>query len=263
MPNKRILVVDDEPTIRSFLLRVLEQEGYVVQAARDGQEALQYLEMMSYDLLLTDIKMDQMDGVELLQEARKRYADLAVILLTGHATVPSAIVALREGAYDYLLKPVKNEDIVAAVAAGLHQRERQQRRDRLEQVAAQFVNVMQVNETIVVEETENRMVFSGSLRLDTAAYQAVLVDTPLDLTPTEFRLLLELTRAEGAALDYVKLVQTACGYTCERHEAREIIGTHVLNLRQKLGIEPGQPYYVESVRGVGYRLVPHREPPDE
>ena len=69
-------------------------------------------------------------GFELLQEARSRYPDLAVILLTGHATVPSAIVALREGAYDYLIKPVKNEEIVTAVAAGLHERERQQRRDR-------------------------------------------------------------------------------------------------------------------------------------
>jgi DNA-binding response OmpR family regulator len=145
------------------------------------------------------------------------------------------------------------------VAAGLHERERRQRRDRLEQVAAQFVDVMQTNDTVAAEESENRMVSSGSLRLDTAAYLATLEDTPLDLTPTEFRLLLELTRGGGAALDYIKLVQAACGYTCERHEAREIIGTHILNLRQKLRIESGRPYYVESIRGVGYRLIP----PDE
>ena len=99
------------------------------------------------------------------------------------------------------------------------------------------------------------MVMSGDLQLDTAAYQAVLADTPLELTPTEFRLLLELAREPGAAHDYIRLVQSACGYSCERHEAREIIGTHVLNLRQKMGIEPGQPHYVESVRGIGYRLI--------
>jgi DNA-binding response OmpR family regulator len=255
-------VVDDEPAIRSFLLRVLEHEGYEVWAVGDGQEALQQLETMSCDLLLTDIKMDRLDGVELLQEARSRYPDLAVILLTGHATVPSAIAALREGAYDYLLKPVKNEDIVTAVAAGLHERERRQRRDRLEKVAAQFANALQSDEITTVEPPR-RIVTSGKLRLDTAAYQAVLEDTPLDLTLTEFRLLLKLARAQGGALDYVKLVQAACGYTCERHEAREIIGTHVLNLRQKLGIESGQPYYVESVRGVGYRLVPPGEVPDD
>lgn len=258
MPDNRILVVDDEPAIRTFLVRVLEHEGYAVQAACDGQEALRCLETHPYDLLLTDIKMDRLDGVALLQEAKGRYPDLAVILLTGHATVPSAITALREGAYDYLLKPVRNEEIVTTVAAGLGERARQQRRDRLEQVAAQFMDVMQIGETDG-SAGKQRIVAFGGLRLDTAAYLASLDNTLLDLTPTEFRLLLELTRGNGAALDYIHLVQTACGYTCERHEAREIIGTHVLNLRQKLGGEAGRPYYVESVRGVGYRLVP----PDE
>lgn len=254
MASNRILVVDDEPAIRSFLVRVLEHEGYDVQAARDGQEALRYLELSAYDLLLTDIKMDHLDGVELLQEARNRYTDLAVILLTGHATVPSAVAALREGAFDYLLKPVKNEEIISAVAAGLHERERQQRRDRLEKIAAQFAEVVQPNEQ-AVSRWEPHLVIVGALRLDTAAYQAALDGELLDLTPTEFRLLLMLAGAPGAAMDYVTLVQSACGYTCERHEAREIIGTHVLNLRQKLGIDPGHRYFVESVRSVGYRLV--------
>ncbi len=255
MTNNRILVVDDEPAIRSFLVRVLEHEGYVVEAASDGQAALASLENQPYDLLLTDIKMDHLDGVELLQEARSRFPGLAVILLTGHATVPSAIVALRAGAFDYLLKPVKNEDIVNAVAAGLHERERQQRRDRLEQIAAQFADAVQPD-PMPAEEVDDRLIVSGQLQLDIAAYQAMIANEPLELTPTEFRLLLELAREPGVARDYIKLVQSACGYTCERHEAREIIGTHVLNLRQKLGIKPGNPHYVESVRGVGYRLLP-------
>lgn len=258
MTNNRILVVDDEPAIRSFLVRVLEQAGYEVQAANDGREALARLETAPYDLLLTDIKMDHLGGVELLQAARNRYPDLAVILLTGHATVPSAITALREGAYDYLLKPVKNEEIVATVAAGLRERDRQQRRDRLEAIAVQFADTVRIDNSDT-DEPPNRMVVSDALKLDTAAYRAWLGDQPLDLTPTEFRLLLELMRVPGVVLDYIKLVQAACGYTCARHEAREIIGTHVLNLRQKLGIETGQPHYVESVRGVGYRLIPPEE----
>jgi DNA-binding response OmpR family regulator len=243
-------------------VRVLEHEGYRVQAARDGQEARQYLETTSYDLLLTDIKMDHLDGVALLQEARSRYPHLAVILLTGHATVPSAVAALRQGAFDYLLKPVKNEEIVSAVAAGLHERDRQQRRDHLERIAAQFADVMQVGDKPVTEQ-DQYLVTAGSLELDTAAYQAVLDGRLLELTPTEFRLLLTLTDAPGIALDYVKLVQSACGYICERHEAREIIGTHVLNLRQKLGVKRGEPYYVASVRSVGYRLIPPDEISDQ
>jgi DNA-binding response OmpR family regulator len=94
------------------------------------------------------------------------------------------------------------------------------------------------------------------LKVDPEAYLVTLGGEPLDLTPTEFRLVLTLTHTPGAAFDYIRLVQLACGYTCSRQEAREIIGTHVLNLRRKLGIAPKQSLYVESVRGVGYRLIP-------
>lgn len=259
MKNSRVLIVDDEPVIRSFLVRVLERAGYEVQAASNGHEALDYLEATPFDLLLTDIKMDQLDGVELLRRAKAQQPDLSVILLTGHATVSSAVAALRQGAYDYLLKPVKNEDLVTAVAAGLEERARQQRRDRLEQIAAQMLDVvMQSPEAgdTPVSTPGKRLVICGELTLDIAAYTASLADDPLNLTPTEFRLLLELSRIPGVTLDYVKLVQAACGYTCTRHEAREIIGTHVLNLRQKLGVKPGQALYIESIRGVGYRLIP-------
>jgi two-component system alkaline phosphatase synthesis response regulator PhoP len=202
--------------------------------------------------------MDQLDGVELLRQAKVRHPDLSVILLTGHATVSSAVAALRHGAYDYLLKPVKNEDLVTAVAAGLDERARQQRRNRLEQVAAQMLNAMQPSDPDrePAITSADLTVICGGLQMNAAAYRAILDGNPLDLTPTEFRLLLELSRAPGTAFDYIKLVQAACGYTCARHEAREIIGTHVINLRQKLGIGSGQPLYIESVRGVGYRLIP-------
>lgn len=258
MKNNRVLIVDDEPVIRSFLVRVLEREGYEVQAASNGHEALDYLDVTSFDLLLTDIKMDQLDGMELLRQAKARQPDLSVILLTGHATVSSAVAALRHGAYDYLLKPVRNEDLVTAVAAGLAERARQQRRDQLERIAAQMRDAMQSPETedTPISTSGKRLVACGGLTLDIAAYTASLDGAPLNLTPTEFRLLLELCRIPGVTLDYVKLVQTACGYTCARHEAREIIGTHVLNLRQKLGVKPGQALYIKSVRGVGYRLIP-------
>jgi DNA-binding response OmpR family regulator len=258
MKNNRVLVVDDEPVIRSFLVRVLEREGYEVRAASNGHEALDYLEATSFDLLLTDIKMDQLDGVELLRQAKARQPDLAVILLTGHATVSSAVAALRQGAHDYLIKPVRNEDLVMAVADGLEDRSRQQRRDRLELVAAEMLDAMQSPDTEAtpISTPGKRIVACNRLTLDIAAYTASLDGEPLNLTPTEFRLLLELCRVPGVTLDYVKLVQVACGYTCARHEAREIIGTHVLNLRQKLGMKPGQALYIESIRGVGYRLIP-------
>ncbi len=249
----RILIVDDESVIRNFLMRVLIREGYEVQEASDGQEALEILQCAPFDLLLTDIKMDMLDGVGLLQHARQRYPDLAVILLTGHATVDSAIAALRHGAANYLLKPASNEEILEAVAAGLETRSRQQRRDQLEQIARQMSDVIQSRADDLPSTPP--VITCGDLKLDANIYHASLYEEPLQLTLTEFRLLLELSRKPGVAFDYVKLVEAACGYTCARHEAQEIIGAHVRNLRRKIDVAPGEPYYVEAIRGLGYRLI--------
>lgn len=250
----KVLVVDDEPVVRSFLVRVLEQEGYAAQAVHNGREALRRLEESPFDVLLTDIKMDQLDGVQLLAQTRSRYPDVAVVLLTGHATVQSAVEALRLGAHDYLLKPAKNEDILAAVASGLGARARARRAARLEQAASEISRVMR--DDLDVTSPDTPVISCGPLQIDPEAYRATLNDDPLNLTPTEFRLLVAFAREPGTALDYVHLVQSACGYTCTRQEAREIIGTHVLNLRKKLGIASEQPLCIESIRGVGYRLIP-------
>lgn len=247
-----ILIVDDEPSILNFLRRVLERAGYFVQAAENGRAALEVLERQPVDLLLTDIKMDYLDGVGLMQAALARYPDLAVVLLTGHATVDSAVAALRHGAVDYLLKPASNEDILQAVADGLAHRTREQRRDQLEQVAMQMSALVQRRADVHPTPT----LTVGALYLDEGAFRAVLGEDELDLTPTEFRLLTALVRQPGQALDYVDLVEQACGYRCLRHEAQEIIGTHVRNLRRKMGVGADEAYYVESVRGVGYRLAP-------
>ena len=250
-----ILVVDDEPAIRAFLTRLLEREGHQVQPASDGREALHLLDQAPFDLLLTDIKMEGMDGVHLLEHSRAHFPDLAVILLTGHATVASAVAALRHGAHNYLLKPAKNEEIVSAVDAALRERDRQQRRDRLERLAEALADVVQpAMQAIRPGEAPGVVAYAG-LSIDPVAYTATLEGVSLDLTPTEFRLLLTLVSMPGRAFDYVALVQAACGYTCARHEAQEIIGTHVRNLRGKLGVEPGHPLHVQAVRGIGYRLT--------
>ncbi|GAB4325893.1 MAG: response regulator transcription factor [Phototrophicales bacterium] len=249
----RLLVVDDEVTIRNFIVRVLEREGYEVYSAGNGQEAIILLNNTPFDLILTDIKMEHMNGVTLLKVAKSIQPDIVVVLFTGHATVQSAVEALRQGAYDYLLKPVKNEDIIRVVADGLRIRDREIRRDQLEVIADQMLKVIRPDTPMF---TANRQtIIYGALKLDLGAYTARLYDQPLDLTPTEFRLLAKLAQNPGNAFEFVHLVQVACGYTCTRQEAREIIGTHVLNLRQKMAVKAGEPYYVASVRGIGYRLL--------
>ena len=257
--SAKILVVDDEVAIRSFITRVLEKEGYTVDAADNGRAALEKLQQNLYDVLLTDIKMDYMDGVGLLRKAKDLYPDLAVILFTGHATVQTAVEALRYGAYDYLLKPVKNEHIVQTVRLALEHREQEQRRDRLEAVAGQIMQAFQPDVASPQAHKPQDQIVIGDLVLHPASYQAFWGDESISLTPTEFRLLTALAVRPGHVFDYVSLVKDACGYQCPRNEARQIIGTHVINLRNKLKIEADQVGYVASVRGVGYRLIP----PDE
>jgi len=252
----RLLIVDDEVTIRHFLVRILEREGYDVLAAADGMEALNLLALHPIDLLLTDIRMDRLNGVALLEEAKIRYPNMIVILLTGYATVETAVTALRHKASNYLLKPIKNEELIAAVELGLNERQREQRRDRIEQLATHFSSVMLNESEIVLPVQSSRHISCGLLSLDTTRYAASLNQQPLNLTPTEFRLLSKLARVPGETFDYVTLVHEACGYMCLRQEAQEIIGTHIRNLRQKLGVDTDQPLYIESIRSIGYRLIP-------
>lgn len=249
----RILVVDDEANVLKFLVRVLEREGYNVYSAMNGIEALEFLEHDTIDLLLTDIKMDGLDGVSLLQEGRARFPDLAVILLTGHATVESAVIALREGAFNYLLKPIKNEDLVIAVREALDKQSREHRRNKLEVLAQHFANTF--DPAIRLGLPVSEVLTFKALQIDKNSHLARIGDAVLSLTPTEFRLLEALCKPAGNTFDYVQLVQAACGYTCDRHAAREIIGTHVRNLRQKLAAYPDYPIKIEAVRGIGYRLA--------
>lgn len=251
----RILVVDDEITIRKFLVRVLEREGYDVESTADGQSAYEMLGHSHFDVLLTDIKMDYMDGVGLLRRAKRDYPDMAVILFTGHATVSTAVEALRQGAFDYLLKPVKNEHIIEVVARALQHREQQQRRDRLENIADQIMQAVQPSQNFQAASTPTPYIVAGDISIDLDGHQAYLGDDALHLTPTEFRLLATLAESPGRMWEYVPLVEEACGYQASRDEARQIISTHVINLRNKLNIVSGEAGYVEAVRGVGYRLV--------
>lgn len=251
-----ILIVDDEASIRHFLKRILERAGYDVLSAGSGSEALDLLESQHIDLLLTDIRMDRMSGVTLLEQARAKYPEMAVILLTGHATVETAVAALRQGAINYLLKPVKNEELLEAIQIGLQVRLREQRRDQLEQLASHFSAVITREDGFVSAASSSSEVKCGTLTVHRNSYVAYLSDKRLALTPTEFRLLLKFALSPGETMTYVALVRDACGYDCQRQEAQEIIGTHIRNLRQKLGISPQSPLYIESMRGIGYRLLP-------
>src|SRR5262245_53640111 len=118
----RVLVVDDEKFIRDILADFLGMEGYVVRTAEDGSAAIQELHRASYDLVISDLKMPRMGGLELLREVSQTHPDTITVIMTGFGTVETAIDAMKRGAYDYILKPFKVEEIIHIVQRGLEKR---------------------------------------------------------------------------------------------------------------------------------------------
>lgn len=127
MPNKKILVVDDDHSSRLFLQKLLEKENYPISLCSDGVEALEVLNRQSFDLVISDLKMESINGIELLEKIKFTDPEVAVIILTGHASIKTAIEALRLGASDYLIKPINIEELRIRVKKALERQDLERR----------------------------------------------------------------------------------------------------------------------------------------
>lgn len=226
-----ILIVDDEDTLRYFLGRTLRDEGYRVSEAADGQKALDLLEQETFDLALVDLRMAGVDGLEVMRQFRQRSPETQIIIVTAYASVPSAVEALRQGAHDYLTKPVNTGELLASVADGLARRGAQappQSRPTITHLSY------------------------GDLTLDYNMHHVTRQDQVLDLTPTEFDLLACLMESPNVAIDSVSVLKQIRGYEATESEARAIVRVHVHRLRQKLEPDPTVPRYVVTVAGGRY-----------
>ncbi len=251
---ERILVVDDEPGIRQVLCGVLGSTGYQVDAADSGEAALERLAQSGYDLLLVDIQMPGLDGLDLIERARAKHPSLAAVILTGFASVDSAVWALRENVDDYLVKPARPDAIRAAVRRALERRrERQMQTATLTRLASDLQTLLG-NTPSTVPLTDATILQNGPLMLDEAAHRVEWQGKPLALTPVEFKLLAHLARHAGRVFSPQALAAAVHGYQCAPLEARELIKPHIYSLRAKLETDPANPRYLVNVRGVGYRL---------
>lgn len=250
----RILIVDDEPAIRSGLATILETADYRVQAVDSGEAALASFEEQDFDLALLDIRMPGMSGVELMQEIHAQWPHTAVILLTGYGSLDSAIAAVRAGASDYLLKPSGAERIRNSVARALKQSmEERQREELVERLREGLSQIDQGLRRPSLDTT--RVLEVGDLQLDARRHEARRGEKNLDLTPTEFDLLAYLMRHPERAIGHQELVREVQGYDAEVWEARELIKYHIHTLRQKVEPDPSTHRYIHTVRGVGYKLA--------
>lgn len=252
----RLLIVDNEASIRFTLEHALRREGYDLDMAADGKEALQKLARQAYDLLLLDLHMGDVNGLQVLDMARRQDEDIIVIILTGHSSLESAVEALRLGAFDYLFKPTMPDVIRRRVREGLHQRQQAlQRRHIQTQISLlrQTLHDLEANASVTrSRETDGRFLRSGPLTIDRHHRVATLNGRLLDLTTTEFDMLVCLVEAAPEPLLPRQLLKVVLGYDSGDLEARDTVKWHIHHLRRKIEPDPHQPRYIKTVRYKGY-----------
>lgn len=224
----RILVVDDEPPIRSVVRGFLEREGMLVDEADDGPTAVERARSFAPDVIVLDIMLPGFDGLEALRQVRA-FSDPFVLMLTARSEEVDRIVGLTIGADDYLTKPFSPRELVARVQALLRRRR-----------AGASVPGDSIRRT-------------GDLVVDLRRHEVTVGDTRVELTTLEFAILEALGRDPGVVLSRQQLLDAVWGvdFVGDDH----VLEVHVGNLRRKLGDEPANPRYIETVRGVGYRLL--------
>ncbi|BEL05948.1 response regulator transcription factor [Actinoplanes sichuanensis] len=224
MPGS-VLVVEDDRELRDVVRRYLERAGHTVHTTGSGAEALSLLETGGLDLVVLDLSLPDVDGLDVLAAARQG-DEVPVVVLTARSQVEDRIDGLRRGADDYVTKPFSPTELVLRVQAVLH---------RTHSAAA---------------EPNATTYGGGRLRIDGTRHETSLDGTVLELTPTEWGLLAVLAATPGRVFSRYELVNRVRGYEFTGYE--RTIDSHVRNLRRKLG-DPGSEI-VQTVLGVGYRL---------
>jgi DNA-binding response OmpR family regulator len=222
----RVLIVEDEPDIRDLLGFHLEREGYQVTKARTGAEALRLVRSAPPDLLLLDLMLPEIDGLEVCRRLRRDpgTASLPIVMLTAKGEEVDRILGLELGADDYIVKPFSPKEVVARVRAVL-------RRSRVPDAAA--------------------VIASGRLTIDPGRHTVEVAGATVELTRKEFDLLRALAEARGRVLSREFLLDRVWGYAAAGEIESRTVDVHVRRLRMKLGDE-GQR--ITTVKGVGYRL---------
>ncbi len=235
-----ILIVDDEPVARKSLTDILRLEGYNVNAVPNGQAAVEYVRTNHTDLMLVDLRMPGMDGLEVVQVVNQLAPDTEVILLTAFASTETAIQALRLRIHDYLQKPAPPAQIVSSVKKGLERR------------AARMQAKSSGIDAIDADEQLDTIILNDGTEIDLSRRQINLKELQVNLTPAEGRLLRILLANEGKVFAHRELVLLVQGYDTSQREAPEILRPLVSRLRHKLEVFPSLSDHIVSIRGTGY-----------
>ncbi len=265
MRQKNILIVDDDTNLGLTLSFILKKEGYLVQLSENGFDALKVLAKSSIDLMFLDLNMPKMSGIELLAEIHRLYPTLPVFILTAHASMESAIQAVRLGAKDYLLKPIDPPALLDRVRNMFEEIEQPVRK---REVVTQIQNLlMELQQLEGVDATPTsllaavppteptRFLQKGPFSLDLHARHALLNNTYLPVSGIYFDYLVTLVHHAPKSVTYKALVKESQGYEVMAVEARDLARWRIHELRKIIEADPQKPEYILTVRGEGYRLA--------
>jgi DNA-binding response OmpR family regulator len=238
--KSNILIVDDEPVARQSLTDILKLEGYSVMSLPNGQAAVEHVRTHPVDLMIVDMRMPGMSGLEVVQVVNQVSPETEVILLTAYGSTDTAIQALRLRIHDYLLKPASPAQVIQSVKKGLARRSAKLR------IKSGSVDTVETDDAI------QEFVFKDGTIVDLSRRQIRYKNKTEHLTPAEGRLLQILMRNEGKVFSHRELVLLVQGYDTSQREAPEILRPLVSRLRHKLEQFPALAERVSSVRGTGY-----------
>jgi two-component system KDP operon response regulator KdpE len=263
-PAARVLVVDDDPILCLALGRALSRKGYAVQSVHSGAEALALLEREPQDVMVLDLIMPGLSGLEVMQRAREMLPDMLIVILTGQASLESAIAAVRQGAADYLHKPIRIQQAADAISVVLEARAERLRQQVVLRAMSEMMTGLQPssappNGEAGPEPASSSQMTASTLYLDQERQRVVVGGDPprtCQLTPGEASLLTELMAHPGEVLSSRQLARAVLGYPVEERQARNVVRHHILRLRQKIEAIPTEPRLIVTVRGDGYVFNP-------
>ncbi len=249
--------------MRQTLARILKRAGFDVTTAARGQEGLDFLSQQNFDLVYLDIRLPDMNGLEVLKVIHAKFPELPVVLFTAQPDLNSAIGAVREGAVDYLLKPLKPQALIDRTRSILALQEKERRKHEIQlQLDALQTELKSLDNDEIVQSTgsnfigdSERFLIRGKLTLDLHTRRLIIGERVINLPPATFDYLLVLARRAPNVVDYKTLVAEAQGYQADTREAQELVKWHVHHIRQAIEPDVHQPIYLINMRGVGYRLV--------
>jgi DNA-binding response OmpR family regulator len=225
MADKKVLVVDDDAKTVELVKLYLDRDGYQVLTAYDGVEALRLAREGYPDLVVLDLMLPDIDGLEICRTLR-RESDVPIIMLTARTTDRDKLAGLDLGADDYVTKPFSPKELAARVRAVLRR---------------------------LPGERGPEEIKTGKLSMNLATHEAWFAGRPLNLTTVEFKLLGILAKEPGRVHSRTSLIEEALGYDFEGFD--RTIDVHILNLRKKVEPDPSRPRYIKTVYGIGYKFV--------